>query len=343
MSQLPPEQVATTAVLQLVFGKMASRAITLVAELGVADLMKDGPVPVDELANAKDVNADALNRVLRVLTAVGVFTETAPRTFGLNIAGQLLRSDVPGSLRGLVLWLGDDTSWRAFEQLRYAVKTSQPAYDEVNGHSLFDYLARTPQVGAIFNAAMTSLTGQFMPAVLAAYDFSGMRRLVDVGGGQGALVAALVERYPELRGTLMDLPEVVAQAGTVLDASPHRARIDVVPGSFFDSVPAGADAYVLKHVVHDWDDARALTILRNIRKAMPATSRLLVVEPLITPGPESLLAKFSDMEMMVVTPSGRERTSDEYAALFEHAGLKLERILPTPSPLAIIEARPAGA
>jgi len=220
MSQLPPEQVATTAVLQLVFGKMASRAITLVAELGVADLMKDGPVPVDELANAKDVNADALNRVLRVLTAVGVFTETAPRTFGLNIAGQLLRSDVPGSLRGLVLWLGDDTSWRAFEQLRYAVKTGQSAYDKVNGHSLFDYLARTPQVGAIFNAAMTSLTGQFMPAVLAAYDFSGMRRLVDVGGGQGALVAALVEHSPELRGTLMDLPEVVAQAARCWTPAP---------------------------------------------------------------------------------------------------------------------------
>ncbi|XXF77610.1 methyltransferase [Myxococcaceae bacterium GXIMD 01537] len=339
---LPTDQVAPTVVLQMVFGKMASRAITLAAELSLADLMKDGPVHVDELARARDVNADALNRVLRVLAASGVFTEVSSRTFGLNPAAQLLRSDVPGSLRGLVLWLGDDTSWRAFQDLRKSVKTGLPAYDEVHGHALFDYLARTPSVGAIFNQAMTSLTGQFMPAVLAAYDFSGLKRVVDVGGGQGALLAALVERYPELRCTLMDLPEVVAQAGAVLDKSPHRNRLDTAPGSFFDTVPAGADAYVLKHILHDWDDAHSLSILRNIRKAMPASGRLLVVETLITPGPESLLSKFSDLEMLVVTPSGRERTAEEFSALFQQAGLRLERVVQTPSPMVVLEARPAG-
>jgi SAM-dependent methyltransferase len=246
-------------------------------------------------------------------------------------------------MRGLVLWLGDDTSWRAFQDLRYTVKTGQPAYDKVHGYPLFDYLARTPAVGTIFNQAMTSLTGQFMPAVLAGYDFSGLRRVVDVGGGQGALIAALVERYPEVHGTLMDLPEVVAQAGAVLDASPHRARIDVAPGSFFDAVPAGADAYVIKQVLHDWDDARCERVLRNIRGVMAPTGRVLVVEALITPGPESMLAKFSDMEMMVVTPNGRERTVEEFAALFGRAGLKLARVVPTPSPLVVLEALPAGA
>lgn len=340
---LPPDQVAPTVVLQMVFGKMASRAITVAAELGLADLMKDGPVPVEQLARAKEVNADALNRVLRVLTAAGVFEETAPGTFGLNASAQLLRSDVPGSMRGLVLWLGDDTSWRAFQDLRYTVKTGQPAYDKVHGYPLFDYLARTPAVGTIFNQAMTSLTGQFMPAVLAGYDFSGLRRVVDVGGGQGALIAALVERYPEIRGTLMDLPEVVAQAGAVVDASPHRARIEVAPGSFFEAVPAGADAYVIKQVLHDWDDAHCERVLRNIRGVMAPHGRVLVVEALITPGPESMLARFSDMEMMVVTPNGRERTVEEFAALFARAGLKLARVVPTPSPLVVLEALPAEA
>ena len=248
---------------------------------------------------------------------------------------------MPGSLRGIAAMFSGELHTRAWARLNHSVLTGEPAFDTVFGAPIFDYLAAHPEAAAMFDDAMTSISGGQAAAVVEAYDFTGISTLVDVGGGHGALLAAILRNNPSLRGVLFDLPHVVAGTGPILEEAGIRDRVEVISGDFLESVPAGADAYVMKLIVHDWDDERAGTILDNCRRAMAPGGRVLVVDAVVDETPESLYANLLDIEMLVLTPHGKERTEPEFRRLFAAAGLVLNRIIGTASPLKVVEARPS--
>ena len=316
---------------------MAAAALGAVAELGIADHLAGGPRTAADLAARTGANEDAVYRVLRALAMVGVFTETAPRTFALTPAGDLLRSDAPGSVRDLVVWMCDAFHFRVYAELTQAVRTGEPIGDKVVGMPVFEYLERNPELAARFNNAMTNFSAGVAPAVLQAYDFSGIGVLVDVAGGHGMLLSTILRQYPSMRGILFDAPHVIAGA-TAPDELGVADRCEKVAGDFFKSVPAGGDAYLMKHIIHDWNDERSGVILRNIHAALAGKPRgkVILVEAVIKPGNEPDLAKFIDIEMMLL-PGGRERTEAEFKALFERNGFKLTRIVPTEAPLWVVE------
>jgi hypothetical protein len=343
MSQREQHVAPAQTLMQLILGKNVAKALATVAELGIADMLVDGPTPIETLAREAKVSTDGLYRIMRLLAAIGVFAEPSPYNFGLTPVSQLLRSDEPRSMRAMMRMQGSPYFWAAWNHLSYSVRTGRPAFDEVFGMHLFDYLGRNPDQAEIFDTAMTNFTTQSGEAVARAYDFSGSGCVVDVGGGHGALLSAILDRYPDIRGVLFDRSEVIARANMVLAKGRHPHRIDRVSGDFFDQVPAGGDAYILKHIIHDWDDDRCVKILDNCRNAMAAGGRIVVLEHVITDGPESLPGKLFDLDMMVMTPGGRERTEAEFRALFGKAGLKLTRLIPTESMLYVLEARSADA
>lgn len=331
----PPEQT----LLNHALGKWTSRAAYVAAKLGIADLLARGPKPVDELARATATHAPSLYRVLRALASLGIFEETADRTFRLTPAAEPLRSDVPGSLRAFTIMMGEPWSMRAWESILDSVRTGEPAFDAVHGKKIWEYFAERPQEGEIFNAAMVSFSEIETPAVLEAYDFSGIRCLADVGGGLGHLLAAVLRQHPAMHGILFDAEAVApaARANLAKEGLADRAR--VVAGSFFETVPSGADACILKHILHDWDDERSSSILRSCRRALPAGGRVLVVDAVIGPGNAPELGKLIDLEMLVMTGKGRERTEAEFRSLLEASGFRLERIVPTASPVSVVEGR----
>jgi len=316
---------------------MASAALGAVAQLGIADHLADGPKTAADLAARTGASEDAIYRVLRALAVTGVFTETTPRTFALTPAASLLRSDVPGSVLDLVLWMCDAFHFRVYAELAQAVKTGEPIGDKVVGMPVFEYLERNPELGARFNNAMTNFSAGVAPAVLEAYDFNGIGVLVDVAGGHGMLLSTILRQYPSMRGILFDAPHVIAGA-TAPDALGVASRIEKVAGDFFKAVPAGGDAYIMKHIIHDWNDERSGVILRNIRTALGGKPRgkVILVEAVIKPGNEPDLSKFIDIEMMLL-PGGRERTEAEFKALFERNGFRLTRVVPTQAPLWVVE------
>ena len=328
---------------QLLGGYRVSQALFVAAKLGIADLLADGPRGSDELARATGTHADALHRVLRFLAGVGLFREVAPGRFALTALGAGLRADVPGSVRPIALWLSSEATWQSWGQLLHSVRTGQTAFAHVHGMELFDYLAAHPDAAAVFNAAMTGNTAQSGTAITAAYDFSGIRRLVDVGGGHGLQLATVLRAYPALRGVLFDRPEVVAGAAAVLEEAGVADRCEIVGGDFFAAVPPGGDAYLLRHIIHDWDDARAAAILANCRRALEGPGRLLVVEPRIAPDHrEALPVLHLDLQMLVNT-GGRERTDEEYRALFAAAGFRLTAVVPLgdAAQFSVFEGTPA--
>ena len=322
----PPETVLT----QILLGRTASQALYVVAKLGIADLLADGPKPVDELATAAGADASALYRVLRALASLGIFAEQHNRVFTLTPAAEALRSDVPNSLRDVATFWGEDWHWQVWSKILYSVQTGKSAWAEVHGEQVFDYFAKNQEAGRIFDRAMTSFSGMAIKAVLDAYDFSGIQTLVDIAGGQGRLLNGVLEAYPSMRGVLFDLPHVIERAE-------RRNRCENVTGDFFVSVPTAGDAYMMKHIIHDWDDEHAITILKNIKQAMNPGGRVLLVESVIADGNGQDFGKLLDIEMLV-SPGGKERTAGEYEELFRHAGLRLTRIFPTKSPYSIIEA-----
>ena len=330
----PPEQI----LMQMATGKWVSKALSLVADLAIPDRLNTGPRPADELASETKVSADGLYRLLRASAAVGVLTELPDRRFENNALSNLLRSDVPGSLRGMVRWLGEDSAWQAWGRLDYSVTTGQPAFDHVLGAPVFDHFKRHPDAGQIFNAAMVSFTVITGRAVAQAYDFSGFTNIVDVGGGHGALLAAIAAAHPRVRGIVFDRPEVVAGAAPLLASQGLGDRIGTAGGDFLEAVPPGADAYIMKHIIHDWDDARSMTILSNCKRAMAPGGTVLVVEQVVSDQPEAAFSKLIDLEMLVMTAGGRERTAPEFARLLDRAGLRMTRVVPTHSPVAIVEA-----
>ncbi len=329
----PPEAVLT----EILLGSLASQSLYGAAKLGIADLLADGPKPVDELARAADAHAPGLYRVLRARASLGVFAEHDDRVFTLTPAAEALRSDIPNSLRDVAIFWGEDWHWEVWGKILYSVRTGKSAWAQLHGEQVFEYFEKNKAAGEIFNRAMSSFSTVATQAVSEAYDFSGIDTLIDIAGGHGRLLAGVLEANPSMRGVLFDLPHVIEGAVKTNSETSVRDRLEFATGDFFASVPAGGDAYIMKHIIHDWDDERALTILRNIKQAMKPGGRVLVVEAVIADGNGQDFGKLLDIEMLV-SPGGKERTAKEYEELFERAGLRMTRIVPTKSPYSVIEA-----
>jgi hypothetical protein len=329
-----PGEPPTVTLRRLVNGYQVTQAIHVAAVLGIADQLADGPRSSDDLAEAVGVHAPSLHRVLRALASVGVLHEGDDGRFALTEVGACLRSDAADPVGGWAAYVGGHAHFAAWGNLLHAVRTGENPFRAVHGADVWDYRAGHPEDGARFDQAMTDNTRRTNRRLLEAYDFAPFASVVDVGGGHGALLVALLSAYPRMRGVLFDLPHVVA--GAAIDA----ARCEVVGGSFFDDpLPAGADAYVLKAILHDWEDDDAVRILRACRSAAPGHALLLVVERDLGAPNEAPDAKFSDLNMMV-GPGGRERTSGEFAALFAAGGFALRRAVPTGMGLSVYEGGP---
>lgn len=329
-----PPEVALT---QIMFGALATQALYVPAKLGIADLLVDGPKSIEELATATDTHAPSLYRVMRAVASVGVFTEQDDRKFALNPVAETLRSDVPNSLRDLTIFMGEDWHWEVWGKTLFSVRTGKSVWAEKHGADVFNYFKTNPEAAGIFDRAMNSLTTLSIKPVTEGYDFSGIKTLIDIAGGRGRLLTAILEANPSVRGVLFDLPHVIEGARANVAATDETQRMEFATGDFFVSVPAGGDAYLMKHIIHDWDDERALTILRNIKQAMNPGGRVLLVESVVPDGNTPDLSKLMDIEMLV-SPGGKERTAKEYEDLFAQAGLRLTRILSTRSAYSIIEA-----
>lgn len=332
---------AQMALRQMLTGGWLTQAVYVVAKLGVADRLKDGPQTAEQLSAALQVDASALYRVMRTLAGYGLFEEDGQRGFRLTALGRQLQSAVPGSMRALAIWNGE-VPYRAWGSVLHTMKTGRPAVPHVLGMRLFDYLSEDREAGHVFDEAMTGLCQQVAQAVVSAYDFSGIEQLVDVGGGQGILVASIASRYPGARGVLFDRPSVVEEATRVFRDMNVSDRCRVVVGDFFESVHGGADAYLLSSVIHDWDDEHALKILRNCRRAMNGRGKLLLVECVIPDSGGPLFSKLIDLQMLVVT-GGRERTQSQFESLLAAAGFRLNKVVQTAVPECVIEAVPSQA
>jgi O-methyltransferase domain/Dimerisation domain len=324
--------------LQLLAGRWISQAVCVAANLGVADRLADESKHVDELAREVGASPDALQRLLRALASAGVFREVAPRRWGLSPSAALLRGDVPSSLRGLARFLGTSRHYEAWGALEHSVRTGTQAYRHVHGEEFWEAFADSPQFAEAFNESMTSVAQQFYAAIVSAYDFSAFDTLVDVGGGEGELVLRLLERWPRLRATVFDLPDAAAAAGRRIAARGMQDRARAAGGSFFDAIPGGADAYVLTHVIHNWNDELATKILVNVRGAMRDDSVVLLGEQVIAAGNAPDFAKLLDLEMLVLTDGGRERTAGDFERLLSAAGLELRGVVNTASGAKIVEA-----
>ena len=311
--------------------------IYVAAKLNIADLLSEGPVTVEELANTCNAHAPTLYRLLRALASLGIFTEVEPMKFGLTELAELLRSDVPESMQTKALWLGEPWRWRPFGELLYSVQTGQPAFNHVFGQNIFDYLLAKPDAAAIFNQTMTEGTNIQGTAVADLYDFSHASMVIDIGGGHGSLLAAILKHYPLSQGTIFDHPAVLEDADSLLSTEGVLERCKLVGGDFFEELPKGGDIYILKHIIHDWDDERALSILRNCHAAMEKQASLLIIEWVIPPGNDRHHGKILDIEMLTLFGS-QERTEAEYHKLLSMAGFKIKSILPTPANVDIIEA-----
>jgi hypothetical protein len=335
------ERAAAAAVLRMIWGMHISRALYAVTELGIPDRLAYGPVNCPELARDTGVHQDSLYRILRLLAALGLFSETPPRQFSLTILGDRLRSGAPASMRSWALLHGTVGGCQPFEHILHTVRTGQPGFDAAHGMPLFEFLAQHPGDAAVFDAAMLERTAAFAPSVGAGYDFSDIRTVVDVGGGRGTLLAAILRSHRHLQGTLFELPSVAAGAEAVLAAAGVMDRCEVVAGDFFHGVPAGGDCYLLANVLHDWDDTKAAEILANCRNAATRHGRILIIERLIPDDPaEAVPVLLSDINMLVLSSGGRERTNSEYGKLLQAAGLRQGITQPVTSPYGVIEGLP---
>ena len=326
------------ALTQMITATWIVQSIYLAASLGIADLLKDGAKSVEELAQATDSQASYLYRVLRALASVGVFTEIAPNQFALTEMAQYLRSDIPGSLRYISMMLSDEWHWNSWGDILHVVKTGQPAMQHLyQVDNTFEYLSQNPKSGAIFNNAMTGWSKTVHTAVVDTYDFSDINKIVDVAGGHGTLIASILAANPQMEGVLFDMPHVVANARDLLTREGVIDRCKIVGGDFFEAVPSGGNAYIMSHIVHDWGDEDCVKFLKNIRQNIAENGRLLVVEMVVPAGNTPHLGKLMDICMMTMYSAGRERTEAEYRQLFQAAGFRLTQIIPTASPMSVIE------
>jgi hypothetical protein len=331
-----PELPPPLALFRMVTGYYISRVVWVAAELGIADLLRDAPRDAEDLANATQTHAPSLRRVLRLLVTAGVFVENEDGRFALSPVGQFLRSGVPGSMRAAARLFGGPTQ-DLWAEILHSVRTGNPTSPLVWGTDSFSYMNEHPELAALFDEAMADWTKQVAAAAADAYDFSRFGTIVDVGGGNGTLLAGILARTPGPRGIVFDLPHVAARAEAHLAALGLAGRCSVVGGDFFKEVPGGGDAYLLKHVIHDWNDARAGEILRTCRRAMGRDAKILIVEgvypPRLDQTPASQGAAANDVNMLVCT-GGRQRSEPEFRALYAAAGFELTGLVPTP-PLQI--------
>jgi hypothetical protein len=317
-----------------------SRALTVAAELGIADLLRDGARHVDDLAAATSTHAPTLYRLLRALASVGVFDEDDARRFSLTSMGEYLRSDHPTSLAHIARMYGADYQWQAWGALMQSVRTGENAAKLALGESVWDYRRDHPEHGQVFDAAMRTQSRSSAPAEIAAHDFGRYNTIVDVGGGTGAMLVALLAAHAKARGILFDQPHVVSAAGAVLEGAGVADRASIEPGSFFKSVPAGGDAYVLRRILHDWPDEECTEILRRCHEAMTPEARLIVIDCVVGPPNEDAPSKFLDL-MMLVSAGGRERTEPEWKALFAGGGFALLSVTRATVNSHVLEAAPA--
>jgi len=325
----------------IVTGYQRSRAVGVAAELGIADLLRDGPLPVADLARDTQTHEPTLYRLLRALASLGLFQEESDRRFSLTPMGALLRSDAPVSLRAVARFFGREYHWTAWGHLLQSVRTGENASRAALGTDVWTYRERHPEENEIFNAAMAALSRAGAATEIAAYDFGRHRVIADIAGGTGALLAAILRKHAGARGILFDQPHVVADAPAMLDREGVADRVRIEAGSFFERVPSGADAYVMRRILHDWPDAEAILILRCCRAAMEPEARLLLLESVVGPPNEDPLAKFIDL-LMLVSAGGRERTEAEWGALLAQAGFRLRQVHPAGPASAVIEASPDG-
>ncbi|WP_204802046.1 methyltransferase [Mycobacterium riyadhense] len=333
--RMVPPQVA---MMEMIMDAWAAQAISAAAELGVADALAKGPLSLGELATAVDADADALSRLLRALIARGIFRQRRDGRHDLTPLADRLRRDAEVSVAGMARWVGSRQQREHWSYLTDAVRTGRPVVPELRGKPAFDYLADEPELAEIFNQAMTSTSELSIAPVITAYDFSSYRTIVDVAGGHGRLLAAILTATPAARGVLFDLPQVVAGAPKVFREHDVADRVRIEEGSFFDEdLPDGGDAYVLKNIIHDWPDDDAVRILRNVRTAAGAGKKVLLVEFVIPPHDRESPGKWVDLEMLVVV-AGRERTAAEYGRLLKRAGFDMTRVVETASPYSVVEA-----
>ena len=330
-------QAAAAAVLRMIQGLHISRAVYVAARLGIADLLVDGPRPSAQLAQLTGAHAPSLYRVLRLLAALNVLREQPPGHFALTPLGEPLRSGVPGSLRNWAMLTDTVGGLKPFDRIIDSVMTGEAGLKLAYDDTWIDFLVKHPAEAVNFQAAMSERTASFAPSLAVTYDFSRMRRVVDVGGGRGTLLAAVLAANTHLHGVVFDLPEGVAGAAETLRAAGLADRSATESGDFFVAVPSGGDGYLLANVLHDWDDDRSVAILRSCRRAMQGDGRVLIVERMIFSDPErSIPTLLSDLNMMVLT-GGQERTEEEYARLLATADLRLTRVLPVAYPYGVFE------
>ena len=323
-------------IMQIGTGYILSATLYAVTELNAADLLVKGPRTVAELATATKAKEESLYRALRSLAQIGIFEEVAPRKFALTPPAEHLRSDHPQSCRPMILWMADPFHFKLYAETLYSVRTEEAAMERVFGASAWDFLRQNPEESEVFNRAMTNFSATTTPAVLEADDFSGIKTLVDVGGGHGLLLTSILRKYPGMRGVVCDLDHVVDGAAP---ESKLNGRCNFVAGDMFKDVPPG-DAYIMKHILHDWDDDRAGAILRTCRRALDGRGKVIVLETVIEPGNQPHFGKTMDIEMLLAV-GGRERTKDEFAELFKRTGFRLTRVVPTKSIISVIEGEAA--
>lgn len=323
---------------QMMLGAWMTQAIYVAAELGVADVLARGPATANELSSALGTRGDGLDRVMRALCSAGVFKQDDERRYALTSLGRLFRSDVPDSKRAYARMSGAEF-YRSWDGLLESVKTGTQAFSLKFGKEFFSYMAENPSRWGVYDEAMHCVHGPETLPMLEAYNFGRFSSVVDVGGGKGLTLAAILQRFPDVKGILQELPDVASRAAQTFENLGLTSRASVSAGNFFESVPGGADAYLLRHVIHDWQDEEALKILNNCRQAMKPGSRVLVVESVIGAGNRPGFVKWLDLMMMIV--GGRERTLDEYRKLLESAGLRLSKAIPTSCEVSLLEAEPA--
>jgi hypothetical protein len=330
---LPPH----AQLIQMGAASWVSATVYAAAKLGIADHLGAGPRTTEELAGPTRTHAPSLYRLMRTLAGLGILTEQDARRFALTPLGEALKTDAPGSARATLLAFCGPAFWHSWEEMPYSLETGKTGFEKACGMPLFEYLAQHPEEASYFSEAMVGFHSAEPPAVAKAYDFSGVKTLVDVGGATGNLLAAILSHHAAPRGVLYDRPHVVRDAPALLKARGVADRVTIEPGDFFERVPPGGDAYLLSHIIHDWNEEQCLTILGHCRDVIRPDGRLLIVETVLPMGDTPHQGKVQDMVMLVV-PGGQERTEAEYDSLLGKAGFRLSRVVPTESVVSVVEA-----
>lgn len=332
---LPPH----VQLIQIGIAHWGSKMLLAAAQLGLADRLAAGARNADELAAEMKLHARSLYRFMRTLAGMGILTEVSSHTFALTPLGEALKTDAPGSARATILTLTGPICSRSFDRILYSLETGETGFEQAFGMGLFDYLAEHPEEASIFSETMVGIHGREPPAVAAAYDFSQFESIVDVGGATGNMLVNILGVHEHPHGVLFDLPHVVADAPDFIGNHGLQNRISIESGSFFESVPDGRDAYVLSHIIHDWDEDECQTILQNCRSAINEDGKLLIVEMVLPEGDTPHFGKMTDM-VMLVAPGGQERTAEEYRELLEKADFRLTSVVATGSDVSVVEAVP---